>query len=297
MCLPSSNIAVLHVQNAICAKYRMPELPEVETTRRGLAPIVVGQQISDIVIRNRHLRWPIPAELARLTRARTVQTLSRRGKYLLWDVDAASGGGHLLTHLGMSGSLTVHKSRSAPGPHDHVDIALSSGAIVRYHDPRRFGAMLWISGPLVQHPLLDKLGPEPLTPDFDGAHLFRTSRGKSTSIKSFIMDAHIVVGVGNIYASEALFLAGIHPATPAGRVSRVRHERLAAAIRTVLAEAIQRGGSSLRDYVQADGATGYFQLDVRVYGREGEACRQCSHPIRAIKQGQRTTYYCVRCQR
>ena len=274
----------------------MPELPEVETTRLGLLAAVEGRGIRDVVIRDRRLRWPIPRNLKSLLVGRTVLGVARRGKYLLWDVESTSGGGFLLCHLGMSGSMFTVRSSVAPIKHDHVDIVLGDDTIVRYHDPRRFGAMLWISGEIPTHPLLDKLGPEPMAADFDGSLLFARSRGRAISVKEFIMDGHTVVGVGNIYASESLFDAGVRPTTSAGRISKPRYERLADSIKTTLAKAIAAGGSSLRDYVKADGESGYFQLAAQVYGREGEPCHTCQRPVRAIRQGQRSTFFCSRCQ-
>lgn len=271
----------------------MPELPEVETTRLGLLPQVRGRRIARVTVRDRRLRWPVPADFARKLSGRTVIDVARRGKYLLWDCET----GYVLSHLGMSGSLRVLERTTAPETHDHVDIGLDNGAVIRYTDPRRFGAMLWISGREARHPLLDALGPEPLSPEFTGAHLFATSRGRSVSIKEFIMNGRVVVGVGNIYASESLFLAGIHPARAAGRVSAARHELLAAAIRETLTKAIRAGGSSLRDYVQTSGDLGYFQVDAYVYDREGLPCRVCGTPIRALRQGQRSTYFCPTCQK
>lgn len=270
----------------------MPELPEVETTRRGLLPAVRGRRIERVIVRERRLRWAVPRDFAARLAGRTVLDVSRRGKYLLWDCET----GYVLSHLGMSGSLTALAAPPPPGKHDHVDIVFAEGGTVRYHDPRRFGALLWIPGREATHPLLDSLGPEPLSRGFDGAHLHAASRGKSVAIKPFIMDAKVVVGVGNIYASEALFHAGIHPATVAGRVSRARLDRLAEAIRNTLGKAIHAGGSSLRNYVNADGAPGYFQLATMCYDREGEPCRRCGAPIRLLRQGQRATYYCPRCQ-
>lgn len=274
----------------------MPELPEVETTRLGLLPAIKGRRIQNIIVRDRRLRWPIPDDLSALAAGRRVLDMTRRGKYLLWDVESARGGGFLLCHLGMSGSLFMAGREVAPAKHDHVDIVFNQQTIVRYHDPRRFGAILWIPGAAADHPLLDKLGPEPLGPTFDGAHLFARSRGRAISVKEFIMDAHIVVGVGNIYASEALFSAGIRPTNPAGRVSAARYERLAGAIKQTLTRAIAAGGSSLRDYVKADGGPGYFQLAANVYGRAGAPCAVCQRPILAIVQGQRRSFYCPRCQ-
>lgn len=275
----------------------MPELPEVETTRRGLLPHLVGATITDVTVRDARLRWPIPSDLKKRLVSREIQGVTRRGKYLLWDVAANDGGGFLLCHLGMSGSLFATSTAVAPVKHDHVDIVLNiNKTIIRYHDPRRFGAMLWIDGATPTHPLLDNLGPEPLSDDFDGAHLFKCARGRAVSVKEFIMNAHVVVGVGNIYASEALFSAGIRPTIAAGRISRARYDLLAASIRQTLSNAIAAGGSSLRDYVKADGEPGYFQLATMVYDRADVACRVCSSPIKMIRQGQRSTYYCAHCQ-
>jgi formamidopyrimidine-DNA glycosylase len=278
----------------------MPELPEVETTRRGLLPLVQGQRIQAVQLRNRQLRWPIPAQLPKLLVGRTINDITRRGKYLLWDIDSQEGGGFLLCHLGMSGSLVAYKRADAAGKHDHVDIVVGASSrnlhTVRYNDPRRFGAMLWIAGPSAQHTLLDHLGPEPLSDAFTATYLHARARGRAVSIKSFIMNAEVVVGVGNIYASEALFRAGIRPTQRAGRITLPRYARLVDAIRATLSDAIRAGGSTLRDYVKADGESGYFQLNANVYDRAGLPCHQCETPIRHIVQGQRSTYYCPRCQ-
>jgi formamidopyrimidine-DNA glycosylase len=281
----------------------MPELPEVETTRLGLLPHVVGRTITRVIVRDRRLRWPIPKSLGKCLENRVVAGVSRRGKYLLWDVESMHGGGFLLCHLGMSGSLFTVKTEVPVVKHDHVDIEIANDTnaephiIVRYHDPRRFGAMLWIPGSSPRHPLLDSLGPEPLSDAFSGEHLFALSRKRAVSVKEFIMNAHVVVGVGNIYASESLFQAGIRPTTAAGKITQVRYERLAEAIRATLAKAIAAGGSSLRDYVKADGELGYFQVDAFVYDREDKDCRVCGSTIKQIRQGQRATYYCSHCQR
>ncbi len=271
----------------------MPELPEVETTRLGLLPHVQGQRISRVIVRDRRLRWPVPADFAQRLKGCTVQDVLRRGKYLLWDCET----GYMLSHLGMSGSLRVIPATEPPEKHDHIDIAFDSGTAIRYTDPRRFGAMLWISGQDPIHPLLDPLGPEPLSPEFNATHLYRLSRGRSVSIKEFIMNGHIVVGVGNIYASEALFSSGVHPTRLAGKTSLARYAKIVDAIKQTLAKAIRAGGSSLRNYVQADGELGYFQLNAFVYDREGQPCRVCKTPIQALRQGQRSTYFCPRCQK
>ena len=271
----------------------MPELPEVETTRLGLLPQVAGHRIVSVHVRERRLRWPIPKNMERKMVDRMVSAITRRGKYLLWQLDS----GILLTHLGMSGSLRVVDTASTPARHDHVDIAFDNKRTIRYTDPRRFGAMLWIDGEADQHPLLRELGPEPLSEAFDGLALYRSSRGRSVSAKEFIMNSHVVVGVGNIYASESLFRAGIRPTRKAGTLSLAKCTHLAQAIKTTLTAAIRAGGSSLRDYVQASGELGYFQVDAFCYDREGQACRVCGGTIRQIRQGQRATYYCPACQK
>ncbi len=275
----------------------MPELPEVETTRLGLLPKVSGKRIVSVLVRNPRLRWPVPRDLAKRLGGAKVVDISRRGKYLLWDCRSKDARGFLLTHLGMSGSLRMAETGEPAGKHDHVDLNLEKGLTIRYTDPRRFGAMLWLSGDKPAHPLLDILGPEPLTEDFSGEYLFKASRGRSVSVKEFLMNGHIVVGVGNIYASESLFRAGIHPARPAGSVSRQRYERLVDAVKITLGNAIRAGGSSLRDYVQVSGELGYFQVNAFVYDREGEPCRTCGQAIRAMRQGQRSTFYCAHCQK
>lgn len=274
----------------------MPELPEVETTRRGLYPHLVGTRIRKVVVRNPALRWPVPGELPKLLEGHEVLDLSRRGKYLLADV----GGGALMMHLGMSGSLRVVDAGQAPGKHDHVDLLLDDGRAIRYCDPRRFGCFLWVERDqegMLNHDLLSHLGPEPLGDAFDGSHLSRLARGRRVAVKPFIMDARVVVGVGNIYATEALFHAGIHPARAAGRISAARHERLAREIRKVLAHAIERGGTTLRDYVNGSGNPGYFSQELFAYGRAGEPCRVCGTPLVGRILGQRSTVFCKSCQR
>jgi formamidopyrimidine-DNA glycosylase len=270
----------------------MPELPEVETTRRGLAPHLLGQRVRDLVVRQAQLRWPIAEELRNRLPGQRIADIERRAKYLLVHTQAGSA----LLHLGMSGSLRVLPDSTPPGTHDHVDWRLESGHLLRYTDPRRFGCQLW-QNPGEVHALLAGLGPEPLGEDFDGDYLWQLSRGKKAAVKLFLMDQKIVVGVGNIYAAEALFAAGIHPARAAGQVSRVRYAQLAAAVKRILAYAIRRGGTTLRDFISPDGLPGYFEQELSVYGRTGQPCRSCATPIRAITLGQRSTFYCPRCQR
>jgi formamidopyrimidine-DNA glycosylase len=270
----------------------MPELPEVETTCRGIAPYLQGQRVSRVLVRERRLRWPIPEDLdVRLSGQRIVK-VERRAKYLL----IAAESGTLIAHLGMSGSLRMVPGGTPAARHEHVDIELESGLALRYTDPRRFGALLWSQEPLA-HELLRHLGPEPLTADFDGERLFRCSRGRHMAVKPFIMDNAVVVGVGNIYASEALFAAGIDPRREAGSISRARYARLAQEIKRILAYAIQRGGTTLRDFVGGDGQPGYFQQELFVYGRGGEFCKCCGTGLREVRLGQRSSVYCPRCQR
>jgi formamidopyrimidine-DNA glycosylase len=276
----------------------MPELPEVETTRRGLAPLVEHHRILRAVVRHRGLRQPVPRGLEQRLAGARVRTLSRRGKYLLFDCEtAAREPGTLLVHLGMSGRLWLVDAQTAPEKHDHFDLVVDSGSVIRLRDPRRFGLVLWLKGDPLAHPLLSTIGPEPLTANFDGAVLYRETRSRSAAIKLVIMDGHVVAGVGNIYANEALFRAGIDPRTPAQRVSRRRCDALAQEIRAVLGEAIEAGGSSLRDYVGSDGMAGHFQNRFFVYGRSGESCMRCGTAIRELRQGQRATCYCPQCQK
>ena len=268
----------------------MPELPEVEVTRRGLEPQLAGRTISGVAVREARLRWCIPAEVLAL-RGRTVNSIQRRGKYLLFDL----GDGHLLVHLGMSGSLRLLEAGTPPGKHDHFDLLLDD-RLLRLRDPRRFGAVLWALKAAPPHPLLAHLGVEPLSREFDGARLHALARGRRTAIKLLLMDGRQVVGVGNIYASESLFRAGIDPRLPAGKLTRAASGRLALAVKATLRAAIRAGGSSLRDFVGSDGNPGYFQQRMLVYDRAGEACRRCGAPVRRIVQGQRATFFCPRCQ-
>jgi len=269
----------------------MPELPEVEVTRRGIEPHVLGRTIASVTVREPRLRWRVPAAVHALA-GREVRAVKRRGKYLLLDC----GDGHLILHLGMSGSLRLVPLDEAPGKHDHVDLCFDR-QILRLRDPRRFGALLWTDGPPEAHPLIRHLGLEPLSAALDGPRLHALTRASRMQIKPFLMDGRRVVGVGNIYAAESLFLAGIAPRKRAGRLSEQGCVRLAAAIKRTLRAAIRAGGSSLRDFVGSDGAHGCFQLRAWVYDRAGQACRKCGGAIRRIVQGQRATYYCPACQR
>jgi len=269
----------------------MPELPEVETSRRGIEPHIVGTRISRVVIRNRSLRWPVSKSVDRNLVGQTVGSVTRRAKYLLIN----TGKGAAILHLGMSGSVFIVDRDTPAGVHDHVDIDFDSGKTLRFRDPRRFGSLHWSKKPL-EHKLLKTLGPEPLGDGFDGDYLWTQSRGRRVSIKQFIMNAQVVVGVGNIYASESLYLACINPRRAAGRVSLQRYELLTTAIKEVLANAIKAGGTTLRDFYGGDGEAGYFQQQLEAYGREGEPCRRCNTAITAIVQGQRSSYYCTQCQ-
>jgi formamidopyrimidine-DNA glycosylase len=270
----------------------VPELPEVETTRRALEPALSGRRVERVIVRERRLRWPIPEALERGLAGSTVTAVERRAKYLLLRTER----GTALLHLGMSGSLRIGPNEP-PGPHDHLDLVLEAGPLIRFRDPRRFGSALWCEGDPAEHPLLRHLGPEPLEPGFSGSLLHERSRGRRAAVKSFVMDGRVVVGVGNIYASEALHLAGIHPARPAGRIARARYDRLSAAIRQVLGEALEAGGTTLRDFSVGDGTPGYFSRRLRVYGRAGEPCELCGSPLRQRVIGQRASYFCASCQR
>ena len=270
----------------------MPELPEVETTRRGLLPHVEGQRVSGVLLRRADLRWPIPPEVASLLPGQRIDGIRRRAKYLLLDTAAGSA----LLHLGMSGSLRVLPASTPVRAHDHVDISLGNQRVLRFNDPRRFGCLLW-QVPGETHPLLARLGPEPLSDDFDGDGLFARSRGRSAPIKTFLMDQAVVVGVGNIYAAEALFIAGISPLRAAGSISRRHYRVLAEAVKAILVHAIERGGTTLRDFISPDGAPGYFEQELLVYGREGLPCTQCGRVLKQASIGQRTSVWCTHCQR
>lgn len=270
----------------------MPELPEVETTRRGIAPYLSGRQVCEVRLRRPDLRWPIPPELTAQLPGQRIQAVRRRAKYLLLEAQTGS----VLVHLGMSGSLRILPQQAPVRPHDHADLLLDDGRLLRLTDPRRFGALLWQPQGQV-HALLAGLGPEPLSEDFDAAYLMRRATGRSAPVKHVLMDQRIVVGVGNIYAAEALFLAGIHPGRPAGRIAAARWVRLVTAVKEVLGQAIERGGTTLRDFIAPDGQPGYFAQELFVYGRAGQPCKRCGGRLRAADWGQRATVYCPRCQR
>lgn len=272
----------------------MPELPEVETTRRGIEPHVKNRRVTKVIVRQPQLRWPIPDRLESELPGQSLGAVKRRAKYLLLE----AGERHLLIHLGMSGKLRVLPAEHPHGKHDHVDIVLDNGQALRFNDPRRFGTVLWLEGDPTEHALLVNLGPEPLSDAFNGHYLYTQSRKRKVAVKNLIMDGKVVVGVGNIYASEALHLAGIRPSAQAGRISRARYELLADRIRQVLEESLEQGGTTLRDYVGVDGGTGYFQLKLRVYGRTEKPCPSCkSGIIKSVVIGQRTSFYCPDCQK
>ena len=270
----------------------MPELPEVETIRRGIAPHLLGQRIVKIVVRQPRLRWPVPIELTTAAVGKTIQQVDRRGKYLLLRVDV----GVVIVHLGMSGRLQISPADRPLMKHDHVDFILADGRCLRFNDSRRFGAVLWTAEPIEQHILLRGLGPEPFDEAFSGSYLYQRAQGRVLAIKSLIMDNRVVVGVGNIYANESLFRANIHPLRPAGQLSLSQCERLTWAIQDVLEEAIRQGGTTLRDFVSGEGAPGYFQHYLQVYARQALACTACGTPIQQCRLGQRTTYFCPNCQ-
>lgn len=270
----------------------MPELPEVETTRRGLSDYCVGREVQGVTVRDHRLRWPVPADLDARLRGQSILALERRAKYLLFRF----AHGTLLVHLGMSGSLRVMPEPQPPQTHDHIDVLLDSGYYLRYNDPRRFGSFQWFESSAPIKPL-GHLGPEPLSDSFNGELLYERSRGRRLAVKPFIMDQHIVVGVGNIYATEALFLAGIRPDRSASRIARPRYELLAGHIKQVLTNAIERGGTTLRDFVGGDGQPGYFAQELYAYGRSGEPCKTCGSTLRDQNIGQRASVYCIACQR
>ncbi len=277
----------------------MPELPEVETIRRGVTPHVVGRTIAKVIVRDARLRWPIPLHFAAFAEGRRVVSTSRRGKYLLLHLEPLDGASDdkIIIHLGMSGRVFVLDANHALLKHDHLDLVLDDGRVLRYHDPRRFGAVLPWPASDGEHALMQTMGPEPFSEAFNGDYLFAKSRGKTTAVKTFLMDGGVVVGAGNIYAAESLFRASIRPTRPAGKVTRAEFALLAAKVREVLLEAITQGGTTLRDFAGADGAAGYFQQDLYVYGREGLPCRVCGMPIKLVRLGNRQSCYCPQCQR
>jgi len=271
----------------------MPELPEVETTRRGIAPHITGRQVTRVIVRNPNLRWKVPARLNREMSGQVINGVTRRGKYLL----LTTGAGTAILHLGMSGSLRVIEASAPPDKHDHIDIVLDDKRALRFTDPRRFGSLHWTRRPPLQHRLLSKLGVEPFSTAFNGDYLHRIARGRKVAIKQFIMNSRIVTGIGNIYACEALYMAGIYPKRAAGRISRKKYGLLVEVSKEVLNDAIAAGGTTLRDFVNGNGEPGYFKLHLNVYGKTGEPCISCREPIRAIRQGQRSTFYCPVCQK
>lgn len=274
----------------------MPELPEVEVTRRGIAPTLTGNRVCAAIVRTPALRYPLPENLEEKLGGRRLAAVNRRGKYLLLDF----AHGHLLIHLGMSGSLRLVPANLPAAKHDHFDLVFAIGRkkmALRLRDPRRFGAILWLQDDPLTHPLLAALGVEPLTDDFSATWLKTKLAGLSAAIKPTLMDSHRIVGIGNIYASESLFRAGIDPRTPAGRISLKRLQRLVPVIKATLTAAIEAGGSTLRDFIHSDGSSGYFQQQYFVYGRGGEACHVCGRPVRELRQAQRATFFCTNCQR
>jgi len=270
----------------------MPELPEVETTLQGISPYIDQQKIKNVNIYNLNMRWPVDQQLPKHLFKKSLLSIVRRGKYLIFTFD----NGYLLLHLGMSGSLRVVNPKIPPEKHDHFEIIFKNNKALRLHDPRRFGAVVWTEEPWQQHKLIKHLGPEPLSEEFTAAYLHKKSRKKTVCIKTFIMNSQVVVGVGNIYASESLYLAGIRPTINAGRISLKRYESLVAAIKQVLAEAIKQGGTTLRDFSSPEGKPGYFAQKLQVYGRAGEACYQCDNLIKQKTIANRATYYCTKCQ-
>lgn len=270
----------------------MPELPEVETTCCGITPHILGKRIRNVIVRQQQLRWPVPTELQQILSGQSVHHVKRRAKYLLLETLT----GTVILHLGMSGSLRIVTSQQKTGKHDHIDFVFADDTVLRFNDPRKFGAVLWTPEPISGHPLFEKLGPEPLSDDFNGDTLYHQANKRKMAVKSFIMDGHIVVGVGNIYANESLFMAGIHPSRQAGRISLKRYQKLAASIKIVLEKAIAQGGTTLRDFVNEQGKPGYFQQSLYTYGRANQPCLHCSTPIKQVKIGQRASYFCSQCQ-
>ena len=270
----------------------MPELPEIETILRGLSPQITGSVISDVIIRRPQLRWPIPINLPQCLVHQEVKQLSRRGKYLLIHVTT----GTLIFHLGMSGSIRILERPTPPTAHDHVDIIFSDNRLLRYNDPRRFGAILWTNEDFSSHPLLQSMGIEPLDTHFTGQYLMKYCHNRRTAIKSLIMNSQVVTGIGNIYAAEALFIAHIHPATPAGLLSEHQCTQLVTAIKQILKSAIAQGGTTLKDFINSEGKPGYFAQSLHVYGRTNQPCTSCGKPLQLMQLGQRSTVFCPHCQ-
>lgn len=270
----------------------MPELPEVETTRRGIEPHIKNQMVTNVIIRNHQLRWPISPTLKKKLLQQTIKAINRRGKYLLLQTQL----GNLIIHLGMSGSLRILQNQTTALKHDHVDINFSNNICLRFNDPRRFGCIIWTEQDPFEHQLLKHLGPEPLTDNFNGDYLYKLSRKRKVPIKSFVMNSEVVVGIGNIYANEALFLAGIQPEKPVNQISLEQYNLLAKKIKLVLTAAIKQGGTTLRDYVNGDGKPGYFKQQLNVYGRGDLPCVQCKTILQEIRLGQRSTVFCKTCQ-
>lgn len=272
----------------------MPELPEVETTRLGIQKHILQQTVATVIVRETRLRWPVPSEITTLLPAQTIRQINRRGKYLLLNTLT----GTVIIHLGMSGNLRILNlsEKTAVKKHDHLDMVFTNGTCLRFNDPRRFGCFLWTDGDPHQHFLLKDLGPEPFSSQFDGDYLYEISRKRNVPIKNFIMDSRIVVGVGNIYANEALFYAGIAPQAPAGKINAAQYHRLAEIIKIILKKAIEIGGTTLRNFINSDGAPGYFKQQLKVYGRAGLACASCKTTLIEIRLGQRSSVYCPNCQ-
>jgi len=271
----------------------MPELPEVETSRRGIEPHLLNKKITEVIIRQHKLRWPIPKNLPTLTQGKKIVAVNRRAKYIYLQLES----GNIIIHLGMSGSLRICTKKTPPEKHDHIDIIIAGNKVLRLRDPRKFGCVLWQASDINQHKLIKPLGPEPLGPDFNADYLQAKAASRTCSIKALIMNSHIVVGVGNIYASEALFRAGINPKRKSGNISRLRLQKLVDTIKLTLNEAIKAGGTTLRDFTASDGRPGYFAQQLLVYGREGEACTQCGAAIKQFNQQARSTFYCSNCQK
>lgn len=272
----------------------MPELPEVETTCNGIRPHITGKTISNVIVRQQQLRWPITDNLSKILHGKKIESVRRRAKYCLLTTNLSET---IIIHLGMSGSLRITNTSHAAEKHDHVDFVFTDDTVLRFNDTRRFGAILLTPDPIEQHKLISSLGPEPLTSNFTGAHLHSLSKNRKATVKSFIMDGHHVVGVGNIYASESLFMAGILPTRAAGKVSLKRYQKLANCIKIVLQQSIDQGGTTLRDFVNEQGKPGYFQQSLAVYGRAGEPCIHCSTSVEQLKIAQRASYFCPACQK